>query len=90
MDGRKERELSAEMIDGGTERELSATIAQLVQRLKGSHLHSQLERRAKVSRSRRGQGEPGVSMCVTLNVVRAPLTLLAVFSGLSAPARNQT
>uniref|UniRef100_A0A8C4ZTW1 TBC1 domain family, member 19 n=1 Tax=Gadus morhua TaxID=8049 RepID=A0A8C4ZTW1_GADMO len=35
------------MIDGGTERELSATIAQLVQRLKGSHLHSQLERRAK-------------------------------------------
>ncbi|XP_056431567.1 TBC1 domain family member 19 [Gadus chalcogrammus] len=47
MDGRKERELSAEMIDGGTERELSATIAQLVQRLKGSHLHSQLERRAK-------------------------------------------
>ena len=55
MDGRKEREPSAaEMIDGSTERELSATVAQLVQRLKGSHLHAQLERRAKVSRLRRG------------------------------------
>ncbi|KAK0146680.1 TBC1 domain family member 19 [Merluccius polli] len=33
-------------------KELSLTIAQIVQRLKGSHLHSQLERQAKVSSSR--------------------------------------
>lgn len=29
--------------------ELSLTISQIVQRLKGSHLHSQIERQAKVS-----------------------------------------
>lgn len=37
-----------ESMDEGTE--LSLTIAQIVQRLKGSHLHSQIERQAKVSR----------------------------------------
>uniref|UniRef100_A0A8C6UK68 TBC1 domain family, member 19 n=1 Tax=Neogobius melanostomus TaxID=47308 RepID=A0A8C6UK68_9GOBI len=37
--------------------ELSLTIAQIVQRLKGSHLHSQIERQAKVS---------GVSMWLTM------------------------
>lgn len=31
------------------ETELSFTIAQIVHRLKGTHLHSQLERQAKVS-----------------------------------------
>ncbi|MGH0129456.1 UNVERIFIED_CONTAM: hypothetical protein FKN15_018507 [Acipenser sinensis] len=35
------------MMDEGTE--LSVTIAQIVQKLKGSNLHSQLERQAKVS-----------------------------------------
>lgn len=35
-------------MDGGTE--ISVTIAQVVQRLRGTHLHSQLEKQAKVSR----------------------------------------
>lgn len=36
-------------MDEGTE--LSLTIAQIVRRLKGSHLHSQIEKQAKVSRA---------------------------------------
>jgi len=35
------------MIDESTE--LSVSITQIVQRLKGTHLHSQLEKQAKVS-----------------------------------------
>lgn len=47
-------ELGLIMMDGETE--LSFTMAQMVQRLKGTHLHSQLERQAKVSMCSRATG----------------------------------
>uniref|UniRef100_A0A3Q3GUQ1 TBC1 domain family, member 19 n=1 Tax=Labrus bergylta TaxID=56723 RepID=A0A3Q3GUQ1_9LABR len=70
-------------MDGGTE--LSLTIAHIVQRLKGSHLHSQIERQAKVSKGFQSLKSVGSIFRFVLYFLN-PLTLVFAYSSQLPPS----